>query len=35
MTISKSKFEGHWRIVEMEMWDPEDLDLVVLANIKL
>jgi hypothetical protein len=33
MPIRKSKFEGRWRIVEMELWDPEDLNLVVPAHI--
>ena len=35
MTTRKHKFKGRWRIVEMEMWDPEALDLVVPAHITL
>ncbi len=35
MTTRKNKFEGRWRIVEMGMWDPDDLDLVVPAHITL
>lgn len=35
MAARKSKFEGRWRIVEMEMWDLEDLDLVTPAHITL
>ena len=35
MAARDRRFEGRWRIVEMELWAPEDLDLVVPAHITL
>ena len=33
--MAKAGIEGTWRIVEMDLWDPDALDLVAPARIEL